>query len=81
MDADVEKLCDQLTLIELEQEEIHVECSSWEEVLTKGSHYLIAKLHTNRPYNHDEFKNTMKKVWRPTKPIKFHELGDGDVAD
>lgn len=29
----------------------------------------------DRPYNHEALKNTMRQIWRPGKPIKFHEVG------
>lgn len=77
MNADVDEIYDQLSPTELEEEEIHVESSVLEEVLKKGSHCLIGKLHTNHPYNRETFKSTMRKIWRAVKMIKFHELGMG----
>lgn len=56
MDGKIEELCYKLTLNELTQEEIHVESSSLEEVIVKGSHCLLAKLNTSRPYNQEVFK-------------------------
>lgn len=50
-----------------------------EEVLTKGQHCLVANLLTNRPYNREAFKATIKKVWRPMKPVKFHEMGSNMI--
>lgn len=47
-----------------------------EEVITKGSSYLVAKLHTMRTYNRDTYKNMMRKIWKLVKPIKLYELGD-----
>lgn len=51
MEAEVEDLCDQLSLTKLEQEEILVESSPLDEVISKGSNFLLAKQHTSRPYN------------------------------
>lgn len=39
----------------------------------KGSNCLITKLYTSKPYNRQVFSNTMRKVWRPTKAVWFHE--------
>lgn len=75
MEEELDTLCDQLNLSKLEQEEIQVELSPLKEVITKGTNCLITKLHTNKPQNHEAFKNTMQKVWRPTKTIWFHEVG------
>lgn len=38
---------------------------------------MVAKLHTTQPYNWEAFKTTIRKIWRPTKTIRFHELGLG----
>lgn len=46
MEVEVEDLCDQLNLIDLEKEEICVEFSSM--VVAKGSHCLLSKLLTTR---------------------------------
>lgn len=56
---------------------ICVEASSLEEVVDRGKNCLLIKLLTSRLYNHEAFKNTMHKIWKPVKPIKFHETGAG----
>lgn len=80
MDAEAKELCDQFNLIELEQEENFVEASSFDEVVAKGSFCLLAKLHTNRPFNWEAFKVTIQKIWRPLKMMKFYELGSGMIS-
>lgn len=77
VDMEVEELCSQLNLAELEKEEFQVAASPLEEVISKGQNCLLTKFHTNRPYNREAFKTTMRKIWRPAKPIKFHEVGVG----
>lgn len=54
--------------------------SPLEDVLSRASMCLIARLLNNRTYHHEAFKETMQKIWRltkPSKPIRFHELGPG----
>lgn len=51
--------------------------SSLEEVITNGSSFLVAKLHTKRTYSRDAFKNIMRKICKSAKPIKFYDLGEG----
>ncbi|XP_042944768.1 uncharacterized protein LOC122278651 [Carya illinoinensis] len=63
-----------LSLTEKENEEVLVESSMVEEVLAKGKHCLIMCLLTRKHYNHEAFKATMKKVWRPVYGIKFRDL-------
>lgn len=46
-----------------------------DEVLARGQHYLVTKFLTGKPYNKEAFKATMKKIWRPTKPMIFHKMG------
>lgn len=76
MDAEVKDLCGQLRLTKLEQEEIHVDSSSLEEVILKGQNYLVTKLLKSRPYNREAFKATMKKIWRLAKIVRFHKMGN-----
>lgn len=75
MDMEVEELCGQLSLTEVENEEIQVAAILLEEVISRGQICLLIKLYTNRPYNYEALKTTMRKVWKPRKPIKFHEVG------
>lgn len=74
MEAVVNDLCGQLYLTKLEYEEIRVDACPLEEVLAKGQHCLMTKLLTLRPYNREAFKTTIKKIWRPVKPVTFHEM-------
>lgn len=75
MEEAIDDLCGQLKLTELEQEAIHVDAQPLEEVIARGQHCLVTKLLTDRPYNREAFKVTMKKIWRLAKPVKFHEMG------
>lgn len=45
----------------------------------RGQICLVTKLLTKRPYNREVFKATMKKIWRPAKPIRFHEMGSNMI--
>lgn len=75
MEVEVEELCDQLSLTELENEELQVHVSPLEEVISKGRNCLFAKLHTSRPYNQEAFMATMRKICRPIKLIHFLQVG------
>lgn len=77
MEAEMDGLCDKFILAKLEREEIMVEPNSLEGVIFKESCCLVAKLTTCRPFNQEALKFTMRKVWRPAKSIRFHELGVG----
>lgn len=37
----------------------------------------MIKLLSQKYFNREAFKATMRKVWKPTKPLWFHELGAG----
>lgn len=58
----MDDLCSQLNLRELEKEVVQVKLKPLEEVITKESNCLIAKLQTSKTYNCDAFKNTMRNV-------------------
>lgn len=75
MKEELGKLYEKLSLTEQEQEEIQVETSLLEDVISKGSKCLIIKLLMDRHYKKEVFKQTMKKIWRPVKSIKFRDLG------
>lgn len=75
MEDAVKDLCDQLSLMELEREAIQVKLYPLEGLISKGHNCLITKLHTSRTYNREAFKNTMRKVWRPVKMVRFHDIG------
>lgn len=38
---------------------------------------MLVKLLTNRYYNQEAFRITMRKVWRPAKSLHFQEMGAG----
>lgn len=44
------------------------------ELVSKGKRFMLIKLHTNKPYNREPFKLTIKKIWRPTNAVQFSEL-------
>lgn len=73
----VNQLCNRLQATELENKEIIVELESVEEVINRGKKCLLVKLLTNKYYNREAFKSTMKKIWRPVKPLCLSEIGDG----
>lgn len=62
METTVDALGDQLNFTELENKDIHVDFRPLEEVgFGKRGNCLVAKLHTNRTFNRDAFKITMKR--------------------
>lgn len=73
----MEDQCDGLNLIELENEELHVESRPLDEVLFQGNHCLLVKLCSRQPFKREDFKSTLRKIWRPMNPVCFHELGSG----
>lgn len=46
-----------------------------EEVVSMGTNRLLVKLHRSRLFNQETFKITMRKIWRPAKMLRFHDLG------
>lgn len=73
----MEDLCACLLSIDLENEELVLDLSLVQEVVSRGEHCLLTKLLSTRYYNKEAFKTTMRKAWRITKPIKFHDMGEG----
>lgn len=63
-----------MTLTKQEQEEIHVEASLMEEVISKGAKCVIMKLFIEKYHHKEMFKQTMKKIWRPVHEVKFCDL-------
>lgn len=73
----IQELCKKLSATKLDNEIIVADIGQLKQVLTKGTNYLVMKLHTSRPYNRVAFKTTMKKVWRLARSLHFHDLGMG----
>lgn len=69
--------CERLLYTDLEKEEIQVVLSSMDEVVNRGKNCLLIKLLSNRYYNREVFKATMKKVWKSIKTIRFYVMGAG----
>ncbi|KAF5469007.1 hypothetical protein F2P56_013112 [Juglans regia] len=63
-----------LSLTEKESEEVVVDINHVEEVLSSGENCLIMQLLTRKHYNHEVFKQTMRKVWRTVKGVKIRDL-------
>lgn len=76
--GEVDSLCERLKSTKLKNEEIFIDLNSIEEVLNKGKNYILVKLLSANYYNRKAFKATMKKVWHPSKTLKFVEM-DGDM--
>lgn len=74
MDGNLEDICERLSLTKFEQKAIQIDYGQLFEVIAKGTNYPLAKLHSVRPYNKEAFKAIMKKIWKPTRLMKFHEL-------
>lgn len=73
----VDTLCECLSWTDLEQEEIVVTPNSIEEVWIRGKNCLLVKLLSMKYFNRKAYKATMKNVWKPIKPLRFHEMGAG----
>lgn len=73
----MEDLCERLMGTDLENGELVLDLSSVEEVVSRGENFLLTKLLSTKYYNKEAFKTTMRKAWRITKPIKFHDMGGG----
>lgn len=74
MEGELNELCERLDATELEQELVKVDIEQFVRVVSKGANCMLVKLHTQRSFNCEVFKATMRKIWRPTKPMKFHEV-------
>lgn len=42
-----------------------------------GKNCLLTKLLSKKYYNNEAFKTTMRRVWKLSKPICFHDMGVG----
>lgn len=73
----VEVLCQHLSMTEIESEEILMKRNLVDDVVARGKNCLFAKLLTEKHYNREAFKFTMRRAWRTTKTTCFHEMGDG----
>lgn len=74
---DLDNICERLKITDLENEEIVVEFSLVAEVVDSGKNCLLLKLLTSKFYNCETFKATMRNMWRSTKSICFHDMGEG----
>lgn len=61
---------------DLEQEKISIDPIAVEDVLVWGKNCLLVKLLSTKYYNREAFKVTMNRVWRPSKTLKFVEMGE-----
>lgn len=73
----VEILCDRLRSTDLENEEVCLKMNLLEGVVNQENNCLFVKLLSNWYFNQETFKATMRKVWRPAKPLCFQEMGEG----
>lgn len=48
-----------------------------EEVKNRGKNHLLVKLLSQKYFNKKAFKITMKKVWKPIRPLRFYEMRMG----
>lgn len=72
----VDTLCECLKTTDLENEELQVELGLVDKVVEKGKKCLVVKLLTRKYFNWEAFKMTMKKVWHPTKSLRFSDMGE-----
>lgn len=70
-EIDINSIYELLKTTKLENEELVVDYNSIEEVVSRGKSYLLLRLLTTQYYNWEAFKNTMRRVWRPIKALRF----------
>lgn len=73
----VEVLCQCLSMTKIDSEEILMKHNLVDDVVARGKNCLLTKLQTEKHYNREAFKVTMRRAWRTTKTTCFHEMGDG----
>ncbi|XP_042972923.1 uncharacterized protein At4g02000-like [Carya illinoinensis] len=77
MEEELRALYAKLSLTEEESAGVVVETERLEDVRVRGEKSLMVRLLTERYFNRDAFKQTMRWVWRPMKNIKFRDLAEG----
>lgn len=65
----LERFCEWLRATDLENEKILIERGSIDDVVYCGINNLLMKLMSNRYYNREAFKTTIRKIWRSAKII------------
>ncbi|XP_042942846.1 uncharacterized protein LOC122277028 [Carya illinoinensis] len=77
MEEELRALYEKLSLTAEESAGVVVETERLEDVRVRGEKSLMVRLLTERYFNREAFKQTMRRVWRPTKNIKFRDLTQG----
>ncbi|KAF5451933.1 hypothetical protein F2P56_026987 [Juglans regia] len=76
MEVDLEKMCGKLSLTEQEEEVVVVDEESLDGALGRSEKCLLFKLFTDKQFNKEAFKSTMKRLWRPGKSISIRDVSD-----
>ncbi|XP_040998212.1 uncharacterized protein LOC121244266 [Juglans microcarpa x Juglans regia] len=74
MDDSIQDLYQRLSLTKKESEEIVVVPEQLQDSIIGGDKCLIMKLFTDKHYNKDVFKSTMRKALRLTMGVRFRDL-------
>lgn len=74
----MDALCMRLESPDLEEVEIVVD-TRVDEVIKREKNCLLLKLQTSHYCNWEEFKMTMRKVWKPSGEIRFFDMGVGII--
>lgn len=76
MKEEVNDLCDCFILTDLEQEELQVELTPFDEVLSKGTTLFVGKTSYQSTIQ-QRGNQAIRYIWRMFKELRFHELGSG----
>ncbi|XP_042988686.1 uncharacterized protein LOC122316216 [Carya illinoinensis] len=74
MEADLDDLYQRLSLTEQENEAVVVESGDLEESSLCNGKGLVLSLFTEKHFNREAFKVTMKRAWRLVRGVKFRDL-------
>lgn len=61
-------------MTKLDDEALVANTNKVEQVVFKNGMCLLVKVLAERPYKKEAFKVTMKRAWRPIKPLVFRDL-------
>lgn len=74
MDDNLDEMYKRLSLTEREEAEVVVESGKLEGITLCGGKGLIMTLLTEKHFNREAFKMTMRRAWRPVKGVRFWDL-------
>lgn len=77
MDEELSSMYEKLSLTIEESAKVAVDMEKLEDVRARGKKCLMVRLFTERHFNREAFKQTIRQIWQPTKSIKFWDLTPG----